>query len=77
MLGLSPKGIPFDTTKKTLTHIVFFMLIPTAASVFYLKLLAGLTETFMKADARKAILAEKDPEKLWKVLVKITRATIK
>ena len=51
--------------------------IPTAASAFYLKLLSGLTETFVKVDARKALMAEKEPDKLWKALVKATRATIK
>ena len=76
-LGLNPRGIHFDGAGTGLTRIVFFMVIPTAASAFYLKLLAGLTETFMKADARKTLLANKDPEKLWKALVKLTRSTIK
>ena len=76
-MGVSPKGIKFSEDSKNLTKIIFFMVIPTAASAFYLKLLAGLAETFMKADTRKAVLAEKDPEKLWKVLTKVTRATIK
>lgn len=76
-LGLSKKGIHFDGPKGGLSRIIFFMTIPTAASAFYLKLLAGLTETFMSADARKAILAETDPEKMWKVLCKLTRSTVK
>jgi len=76
-LGVSQKGIRFSDSAKNLTKIVFFMVIPTAASAFYLKLLAGLAETFMKPDARKAIIAEKDPEKLWKALTKATRSTIK
>jgi mannitol/fructose-specific phosphotransferase system IIA component (Ntr-type) len=76
-LGLAPKGLHFDGDETGLTRIVFFLMIPTAASAFYLKLLAGLTETFMKADARKALLANKEPEKLWKCLVKLTRSTIK
>ena len=42
--------------------------IPTAANAFYLKLLAGLTETFMEAQAREKLLAEKEPNKLWRVL---------
>jgi mannitol/fructose-specific phosphotransferase system IIA component (Ntr-type) len=78
-VGLSKKGIKFGTTddEKALTRIVFFIVIPTAASAFYLKLLAGLTETFMKPDARKTLLAEKDSEGLWKALIKTTRATVK
>ena len=76
-LGLAPRGIDFDGDETGLTRIVFFLVIPTAASAFYLKLLAGLAETFMKADARKTLLANKEPETLWKSLVKLTRSTIK
>lgn len=75
-LGISPKGIKFDGHDKNLTKIVFFLVIPTAASAFYLKLLAGLAETFSDADARKALSAEESPEKLWKALVKLTKKTI-
>ncbi|MCA1808708.1 MAG: PTS sugar transporter subunit IIA, partial [Lentisphaerae bacterium] len=42
-LGLSQKGVRFDTAGRSLTHIIFFIVIPTAASVFYLRLLSGLT----------------------------------
>jgi mannitol/fructose-specific phosphotransferase system IIA component (Ntr-type) len=52
------------------------MVIPTAASAFYLKLLAGLAETFSDADARKALAAEETPEKMWKTLIKLTKKTI-
>lgn len=76
-LGLSAKGIPFDGSADKLTKIIFFMVIPVAASAFYLKLLAGLAETFMNAEARKALLAEKEADKLWKTLCKVTKATIK
>jgi mannitol/fructose-specific phosphotransferase system IIA component (Ntr-type) len=76
-LGTSEKGIDFGGTVRGKTRIVFFIAIPTAASAFYLKLLAGLTETFMDAGNRKAILAEKTPDGLWKALNKVTRPTIK
>lgn len=75
-LGISDKGIKFDGHDKMLTRIIFFMVIPTAASAFYLKLLAGLAETFSDADARKALMAEELPEKLWKTLIKLTKKTI-
>jgi mannitol/fructose-specific phosphotransferase system IIA component (Ntr-type) len=75
-LGISNKGIKFDGHDKTLSRIIFFMVIPTAASAFYLKVLAGLAETFSDAEARKALVAEESPEKLWKVLVKLTKKTI-
>jgi mannitol/fructose-specific phosphotransferase system IIA component (Ntr-type) len=77
VLGISRKGMKFGGLDKSLTRIIFFIAIPTAASAFYLKLLAGLTETFMHADARKTLTEEKDPERLWKALVRLTRSTIK
>lgn len=78
-LGLISKPIKWDMTEteKSQVRIVFFMVIPTAASAFYLKLLSGLTESFMKPEARKAIMAEKDEEGLWKALCKLTRSVIK
>ncbi|MEI6970187.1 MAG: PTS sugar transporter subunit IIA [bacterium] len=75
-LGVSPKGIPFNSDPKVLTHIIFLMVIPTAATAFYLKLISGLSESFMPGDARHALLAEEDPGKLWKVLKKLTRRSI-
>ncbi len=76
-MGISRKGIAWDSDSKQLTRLVFFLAIPTAASAFYLKLLAGLAETFSKADNRKAIMDEKSPEALWKTLCKVTRAYVK
>ncbi|MDA0990793.1 MAG: PTS sugar transporter subunit IIA [Verrucomicrobia bacterium] len=76
-LGTSAKGIAWGDAKSEPSKIIFMIAIPIAASAFYLKLLAGLAETFIKAENRKAILAPKDPEELWKTLTKITRTTIK
>jgi mannitol/fructose-specific phosphotransferase system IIA component (Ntr-type) len=75
-LGISREGIKAPDGNAA-AKIIFFLVIPTAASAFYLKLLAGLTETFRKEEARKAILSEKEQEGLWKQLVKQTRSTIK
>jgi mannitol/fructose-specific phosphotransferase system IIA component (Ntr-type) len=75
-LGISRDGVKSPHGNGT-AKIIFFLVIPTAASAFYLKLLAGLTETFRKEEARKALMAEKEPEALWKSLMKLTRATIK
>ncbi len=76
-VGLSQKGIDFEGSKTNLTKIVFFLVIPIAASAFYLKLLSGLTETFMVAENRKQLLASKDAATLWKTLIKVTRKIIK
>jgi mannitol/fructose-specific phosphotransferase system IIA component (Ntr-type) len=75
-LGISEKGIDFGGTKGK-SRIIFMLAIPVAASAFYLKLLAGLTETLMDADNRKVLTAAKDPDDLWKALTRVTRSTIK
>lgn len=76
-LGLNKKGVRFGSERDGTARIIFFIVIPTAASAFYLKLLAGLSEALIKPENRKALLDEEDPEKLWKALVKVTRSTIK
>ena len=75
-LGVSRKGIKFGSPKGKQTKLIFFLVIPTAASAFYLKLLSGLAQTFMEEEMREKLLVEDTPEKLWKALVKATRATI-
>jgi mannitol/fructose-specific phosphotransferase system IIA component (Ntr-type) len=75
-LGIAPKGIKFDPDGKANTRIIFFMVIPTAASAFYLKLLSGLSQVFQKAENRDKLLEADTPEKLWKALMKTTRLAI-
>ena len=75
-LGISKKGLKFNSAGRLLTRIVFFMVIPTAASAFYLKLLSGLTQTFNEEGAREALLKASTPEELWKTLLKTTRLTV-
>lgn len=75
-LGITPKAIKFDPAGKASTRIIFFMVIPTAASAFYLKLLSGLSQVFQKAENRDKLLEADTPEKLWKALVKTTRLVI-
>lgn len=76
-LGISRKGIRFNPAERALTHIIFFIVIPTAASVFYLRLLSGLAQTFSKKDVRGKLIEAQTPEALWAALVKATRHTIK
>ena len=75
-LGVSKKGIKFDDAGNVV-NIVFFITIPTAVSAFYLRLMSGLTETFLKEQNREAILLAETPEQLWKALTKATRYSIK
>ena len=43
---------------------------------FYLKLLAGLSQVFQKAENRDKLLEADTSEKLWKALMKATRLVI-
>jgi mannitol/fructose-specific phosphotransferase system IIA component (Ntr-type) len=77
-LGIHKKGIHFGGPGKTLTRIFFFMVIPTATSAFYLKLIAGLSQTFREKEAREALLAVADDEQvLWNTLIRKTCKAIK
>lgn len=76
-MGKSTAGLSLGDKEQGLTNIIFFIVIPTAASAFYLKLLAGLTETFRNPEAREKIIAETTQKGMWKTLVKLTRSTIK
>mgnify|MGYP001055493118 FL=1 len=71
-LGTSKEGINF-TDESPLSHIIFLITIPTAASAFYLRLMAGLTEALLKQQNREALLMAETPTQLWKALVKATR----
>lgn len=75
-LGLKEKGLDFGAPDGKLTKIIFLIVIPTPASAFYLRLLAGLVRTFAETDARKAMLECTTPSQMWKALTKLTRTTI-
>ncbi len=75
-LGVSKKGIRFDD-EGNIVKMVFFITIPTAVSAFYLRLMSGLTETFLKEQNREALLVAETSEQLWKALTKATRYSIK
>jgi PTS system nitrogen regulatory IIA component len=77
VMGVHKKGIKFGGPGRTLTRIFFFMVIPTATSAFYLKLISGLSQTFREKEARELLLAASDEAELWKVLVRQTRRKIK
>jgi PTS system nitrogen regulatory IIA component len=75
-LGLSKKGIKFGAAGNKLTRIIFFVVIPTSTSAFYLKLLSGLAQTFRDEEARDALFKAESQDDLWKALVKATRVAI-
>jgi mannitol/fructose-specific phosphotransferase system IIA component (Ntr-type) len=69
--------IKFNPVSKEETNIVFFAAIPATASVFYLKLLAGITKSMQKQANKDKLLEAETPKELWKALVRVTKATIK
>ena len=75
-MGLSRKGVKFGGPSRALTRLVFLIVIPSAASAFYLKLLSGLSQTFREEDAREALFKATTPDELWKALVKSTRLAV-
>jgi mannitol/fructose-specific phosphotransferase system IIA component (Ntr-type) len=75
-VGLKERGIKFGGAGDQLSKIFFFIVIPTPATAFYLRLLAGLVRTFDSAEARKTLLECDEPEAMWKTLTKLTRDMI-
>lgn len=75
-VGLKDKGIDFGATEDHLSKIFFFIVIPTPATAFYLRLLAGLVRTFESSEARKTLLDCEKPDEMWKTLTKLTSETI-
>lgn len=75
-VGSKKKGLRFGAPKNRLTKIIFFIVIPLAASAFYLQLISGLIETFRDAKPREKLLSCKTPEAMWKTLSSLTKKTI-
>ena len=73
-MGVSKKGIDWHGDR---VHIVFLSAIPVAVSAFYLRLMAGIAQAFMKKENLDLALASKDSSTLWKALCKATRRTVK
>ena len=75
-LGMKKQGIKFGAPRDRLTRIIFFIVIPFAASAFYLQLIAGIMETFRETEARNKLLACSAPDEMWKALTTLTKKTI-
>jgi mannitol/fructose-specific phosphotransferase system IIA component (Ntr-type) len=75
-LGLKKRGFKFDPHAGRLTRIVFFIVVPSATSVFYLQVLSGLIEALREDSARKKLLACETPEQMWTALKGLTQKTI-
>lgn len=76
-LGISRNGIVFDHSSDDKAHLIFFSVIPVAVSAFYLRLMAGLMESFSKKENRDLLLSAQSSSELWKALIKATRHTVR
>jgi mannitol/fructose-specific phosphotransferase system IIA component (Ntr-type) len=75
-LATFPEGLSFGPAAEGPSELVFFIVIPDAVSAFYLKLLAGLSQAFAAAPARRRLLSAKTPDTLWKYLVHACQKTV-
>jgi len=73
-LGISRDGIDWGGEK---VNLIFLSAIPVAVSAFYLRLMAGISQTFVKDANVKAVLAAADSAALWKALQKVTKTTVR
>ncbi|WP_372806845.1 PTS sugar transporter subunit IIA [Pontiella sp.] len=76
-VGIHKKGVKFGGPGRTLSRIFFFVVIPTATSAFYLKLIAGLSKTFREKEVSESLLACNTEDELWKALIKATKKSFK
>lgn len=75
-VGLSRKGVHFSPGGRRLTRILFFSVIPQAASSLYLKIVGGLVKALRTDEARKTLLSCQDSSKAWEVLLQLSGPTL-
>ncbi|MBW2058569.1 MAG: PTS sugar transporter subunit IIA [Deltaproteobacteria bacterium] len=75
-VGLKREGLDFGAPDGGLTRIIFFIVIPSAASAFYLQLLSGLIESLQASEARERLLECTAPDQLWEALSAISHKAI-
>jgi mannitol/fructose-specific phosphotransferase system IIA component (Ntr-type)/DNA-directed RNA polymerase subunit RPC12/RpoP len=75
-LGLKRDGLEFGAPDGGLTQIIFFIVIPSAASGFYLQLLSGLIQALQDESARQTLLASATPAEVWENLTRLSQKTI-
>lgn len=75
-VGLSKRGVRFAPQGRRLTKIIFFSVIPQAASSLYLKIVAGLVAVLREKEAREKLFGCRDAGEAWKALVEITEQVL-
>jgi mannitol/fructose-specific phosphotransferase system IIA component (Ntr-type) len=75
-VGLSRKGVHFCPQERRLTRILFFSVIPQAASTLYLKIVGGLVRALRTDEARKKLLSCQESSEAWEVLLHLSGPTL-
>lgn len=75
-LGISEKGIVWDDSGAK-AHFVVLSAIPSAGSVFFLRLMSDLMAVFRRKASREALLSVTSPAALWNTLDKVTCRVIR
>ena len=75
-LGLKREGLDFGAPDNGLTHVFFFIVIPSAASAFFLQLLSSLVQAFQDEPARRSLLEATTPDELWERFTMLTEKAI-
>ncbi len=68
-LGLKKKGIDFSAPDGVKVKAVFLLVIPSAASSFYLRLLSGFVQAFSVTKTRNDLLGCKTSDEMWQLLL--------
>jgi mannitol/fructose-specific phosphotransferase system IIA component (Ntr-type) len=75
-LGISEKGIVWDDSGAK-AHFVVLSAIPSAGSVFFLRLMSDLMSVFRRKAGREALLSAASQAALWSALDKATCRVIR
>lgn len=75
-VGLSRRGVRFCPGERRLTRILFFSVIPQAASNLYLRIVGGLVKALRTDEARKKLLSCNESWTAWEVLLQLSSATL-
>lgn len=67
-LGIKSEGLVFDERSDRVARMIFFTVIPSAASSLYLRLVADLLEPLQHEHARAELLACRTEQALWRGL---------
>jgi PTS system nitrogen regulatory IIA component len=75
-VGLKEAGLDWNTPDGKPVQIVSFMVIPIAASAFYLELVSGLMKTFRDKDNYESLINSETKTEMWENLIDLTEGNV-